>query len=392
MTERLYYTDSYLTSFSAAVTEVGEGGRRVYLDRTALYPTSGGQPHDTGSLNGIPVVDVIDEEHRVAHLLAVPLPLSASVTALVEWPRRFDHMQQHTGQHLLSAVFSELLAAETVGVHFGETASTVDLAVHSLSPGQLADVEDRANALVAENREVTVAFEDAATATGLRKATERRDAVRIVTIADLDRSACGGTHVRRTGEIGAIQLRRAERTKQRFRIEFLCGGRAVRRARADYAALSAIAAGFSASIDDAPGLVVQAREDVASLRSANQSLSAELAMHRARELYAAAAAASGRRVIVDAQRAGGVEAMRPLALAVAELEGAVYIGTSVDPPAVIVAASSSSGFDAGARLKAALAALGGRGGRGGGSARLAQGSVPEVAALAQVVEDLSREQ
>ena len=225
MTERLYYTDAYLASFSAAVSELADGGRRVYLDRSAFYPTSGGQPHDLGTIDGIPVLEVVDDGERVAHLLAEPLT-SSSVQGMVDWPRRFDHMQQHTGQHLLSAVFIELLNAETVSVHFGADYATLDLDVGEVSAGELADVQDRANAVVAENREVTVSFEDAATVTGLRKPSDRAGALRLVTIADLDKSACGGTHVRHTGEIGAVLIRRVERVKKRVRVDFLCGRRA----------------------------------------------------------------------------------------------------------------------------------------------------------------------
>ncbi len=254
MTRRLYYTDSYLASFSAVVSDRAEGGRRVYLDQSAFYPTSGGQPHDAGVLNGIAVLDVVDEEDRVAHLLAAPLTTD-EVEGIVDWPRRFDNMQQHTGQHLLSAVCAELLGAETTSVHFGSETSTVDLAAGDISPGELADLQDRANAVIAENRPVTISFEDSATVEGLRKATARSGTLRIVTIAELDRSACGGTHVRHTGEIGAVLLRRLERMKKQVRLEFVCGLRAARRARADYLALSHVAGGFSAGVDEAPALV-----------------------------------------------------------------------------------------------------------------------------------------
>lgn len=162
-TERLYYTDSYLADFLGTVLECADGGRRVYLDRTAFYPTSGGQPFDTGTLGGIRVVDVVDEEDRVAHLLEAPLPLGA-VAGEVDWTRRFDHMQQHTGQHLLSAVAAELLGYETVSVHFGPETATLDLDAASLSPDEVRRVELRANAVVTENRPVTVGFEDASAA------------------------------------------------------------------------------------------------------------------------------------------------------------------------------------------------------------------------------------
>jgi len=243
MTSRLYYTDSYVTAFDALITDVSRDGQRVYLDRSAFYPTSGGQPFDVGSLGGATVADVVDEADRVAHVLAAPLTghgVGDAVRGEVDWRRRFDHMQQHTGQHLLSAVFDDLFGYQTVSVHFGADRSSLDLDVGTIDTGRLGMAERRANEIVWENRPVAVSFEDAATATGLRKPPPREGRLRIVTIDALDRSACGGTHVRATGEIGAITLRGTERVRKQTRVEFLCGARVIRRARADFDALSTI--------------------------------------------------------------------------------------------------------------------------------------------------------
>jgi alanyl-tRNA synthetase len=253
MTERLYYADAYLTHFSGTVVDRADEGRRVYLDRTAFYPTSGGQPHDLGTLGGIAVTNVVDEEDRVAHVLASPLSASA-VTGAIDWPRRFDFMQQHTGQHVLSAVFADLLGYQTTSVHFGPASSTLDLDTDVVSSPKLAKAMERANEIVTANQLVDVAFEDAATATGLRKPSERDGMLRIVAIRDVDRSACGGTHVRATGEIGPILLRRQEKMKQNARVEFLCGMRAVRRAGADFDVLTKLAVALSASIDELAAL------------------------------------------------------------------------------------------------------------------------------------------
>src|SRR5689334_2166496 len=151
MTERLYYLDSYLTDFDARVTDRADDGRRLYLDRTAFYPTSGGQPHDLGRLGDAAVVDVIDEGNRIAHLLAAPLR-AQRVTGRIDWARRFDHMQQHTGQHLLSAVLADLYGFATISVHFGADGSTLDLETAGMTPDQVRAAELRANAVVTENR------------------------------------------------------------------------------------------------------------------------------------------------------------------------------------------------------------------------------------------------
>ena len=230
-TTRLYYTDSYLTSFDARVVQVADDGRRIYLDQTAFYPTSGGQPHDLGTLAGARIADVIDEGDRIAHILETALTGDAiSVAGSIAWERRFDHMQQHTGQHLLSAVLEEAYGYHTVSVHFGADYSSLDLDVESVTADRIVEAERRANLLLAENRAVTTTFEDASQVTGLRKASDREGALRIVSIAGLDRSACGGTHVRATGEIGVILVRKVERVRKAARLEFVCGLRAVRRA------------------------------------------------------------------------------------------------------------------------------------------------------------------
>ncbi len=282
MTERLYYTDSYLREFDADVIDQSGDGTRVYLDRTAFYPTSGGQPFDRGWMNDVPVLDVVDEGERIVHLLGAPLGVGR-VTGRVEWNRRFDHMQQHTGQHLLSAVIAELFGFATVSVHFGEESSTLDLETRSVTAEQLVEAEQRANAVVTENRAVHVTFEDATNAAGLRKASERSGTLRIVTIDDLDRSACGGTHVRATGEIGPILIGRAERVKQLVRVEFVCGGRAIGRARQNYDLLVKLAGLLSAAPHELPALVEAQRTEIKRLSAERREQSEELARYRATE-------------------------------------------------------------------------------------------------------------
>ncbi len=237
MSERLYYTDSYLRDFAARAIETSAEGLLVYLDRTAFYPTSGGQPFDLGTISGVAVTEVFDEAERVAHRVAAPIAVGP-VECAIDWRRRFDHMQQHTGQHLLSAVFEELFHLKTVSFHMGADSSTIDLEGGAVDARVLADTERRVNEVIWENRAVAVQFEHAAEVQGLRKPSDREGTLRIVSIEGMDRSACGGTHVRATGEIGAVLLRKVEKVRQTTRVEFLCGGRAIRRARADYDALS----------------------------------------------------------------------------------------------------------------------------------------------------------
>lgn len=378
MTERLYYTDAYLTEFEAVVVARADEGRRVYLDRTAFYPTSGGQPHDTGRLGTAAVVDVIDEDGRIAHVLAEPLTVDR-VRGEIDWTRRLDHMRQHTGQHVLSAVLHDAFGYATVSVHFGREASTLDLTAGELRHEQVVEAERVANREVMANRAVAVTFEDAATAAGLRKPSDRTGSLRIITIAGLDRSACGGTHVRATGEIGPIVIRKVERVKQLVRVEFLCGDRAMRRARADADLLGSLAVAQSASPDELPALLEAQRAELKAGTSARKQLEDALARYRAGELYAAQAPdARGRRVAVVREGDGPVERLRTLAQAYGALSGGVFVGVVERPAAIILAASADANLDAGKRLKDALGA---HGGRGGGNPRLAQGTVTDPAKL-----------
>ena len=392
MTERLYYRDATLRTFAARVVDIAEDGRRIYLDRTAFYPTSGGQPNDLGTLDAAHVVDVVDEDERIAHVVAEPLAASrgTELRGEIDWTRRHDHMQQHTGQHLLSAVLDEMLGLRTVSVHFGSETSTLDVtnaaaATNLLSDEALIDVESRANAIVGEARPVTVSFEDAAQAAELRKPSDRGGELRIVSIEGLDRSACGGTHVSSTAQIGPILLRRQEKVRQGLRIEFVCGDRALRRARRDLENLSRIARAFSGSIDEAAKLVEGQAAQLAELQSENRRLSERLAAYRAAELHAAVEPRrDGVRVIVE--RVTGADTARPLAIAFAPLARALFVAASHAPPSILVATSADSGLDAGKLLRPLVERVGGR---GGGSPRLAQGSAPTADAVDRIVQWLT---
>ena len=395
MTERLYYTDSYLRDFTARITGHADDGRTVYLDRTAFYPTSGGQPFDTGSIAGVAVLDVVDEDERIAHKLAgvvqagavEPSPVeTATVACAVDWRRRFDHMQQHTGQHLLSAVFEELLHLKTVSFHLGAESATIDIEGGGVEARTILQAERRANQVVFENRPVVVEFQNAADAQGLRKPSDRDGTLRIVSIDGLDRSACGGTHVRATGEIGPILIRKLDKIRQTVRVEFLCGSRAVSRARADYEALSKAAQLFSSPLDEVPAMLAVQMESARVAEKAHRKLELDLAAYRGSELYRnTAPEADGFRRVSQRAARGSLEELRAVAQNFTAQPKAIFTATLAEPPSVLFAVSEDSGIDAGKALKAAIAEAGGR---GGGNARIAQGSVPDAAQLDRVLSKL----
>jgi alanyl-tRNA synthetase len=380
VTDRLYYNDSYLTEFPARVVDKSPDGLRIYLDRTAFYPTSGGQPFDIGKLGGVNVIEVVDEDDRIAHQVAAPV-LAVEVAGVIDWQRRFDHMQQHTGQHLLSAVLVDLFGAQTVSFHLGIDTCTIDVA-RSLEPAQIREAERRANEIVFENRPVTVGFEDSSQDLGLRKPTQREGVVRIISIQELDRSACGGTHVKATGEIGPILIRKLDRIRGNQRIEFLCGLRAVKRARADFEAISSVARSFSAPPDEVAALAAAQLEKLQDSEKARRRLANELAQARGRELYASTAPGPDgiRRVVRRVPSLG--DELRAEAQSFTAGEKSVFLAMGENPPAILLAASPDSGMNAGEFLKGALAKAGGR---GGGSATMAQGSLPSKDLLDQFV-------
>jgi len=375
MTERLYYQDCYLREFKARVVETD--GNRVYLDRTAFYPTSGGQPFDLGTLGDVAVREVIDEEDRIGHVLDAPLA-AEDVVGVIDWERRYDHMQQHTGQHLFSAVLEELFKIRTVSFHLGTDVSTIDVDAPSLTPEQLERAEERCAEVIAQARPVQITFEDASTTLELRKASERTGTLRIVSIESLDRSACGGTHVRTAAEIGLILTGKSEKIRGITRLEFVCGNRALRRARADYRLLAAIGRTLSVPPEQTPELLAGLIEKNKSLEKTTQRLATELARREGKELFLAAEPGPDgiRRII---QRGPIDDAMRVRAQAFIAGEKAVFLAVCDQPPSLLLAASADSGIHAGDRVKAAVAAAQGR---GGGNAQLGQGSVPDAAALA----------
>ena len=265
-TERLYYEDSHLTEFEARVVSVTErvsGWAAVTLDRTAFYPTGGGQPSDTGTLNEARVVECIDEEAAgVLHIVqGEPLAVGATVRGHVDWPRRLDHIQQHTGQHILSQAFVALYGAETRSFRMMEQASEIDVALDDPTDDRIERGIELANSIVWEDRPVHIrqVTKDEASQLPLRKDSAREGELRVIEIEGFDLSPCGGTHAGRTGEVGVIAVRSWERAKGLTRIEFVAGGRAVADYRRANRTARRVAAMFSVGRDDAPASVSSKR-------------------------------------------------------------------------------------------------------------------------------------
>ncbi len=386
-TERLYYTDCYLGEFEARVlrSEPAPNGFKVYLDRTAFYPTSGGQPTDFGTIAGIQLLEVVDEGDEIAHLLRIS-PEAEDVCGKIDWVRRFDHMQQHTGQHILSAAFEKVGDYKTVSFHLGEESSSIDLDSDRLGSGQLEEAENAANQVVFEDRPVQISFRSAGEASrlDLRKPTSRQGEVRLVEVEGFDRSACGGTHVSRTGAVGLILVRKVERMKGLTRLEFVCGGRAHRQARRDLRVLSEAARQFSAALDTVPELIAKQSQELREEIRGREKLLERLAEYQARELWQAAPVVAGRHVVRQVLPAEEWAQAKMLAHALAKLPSAVaLLGVKGQPTKLLFAQTSGGPSEMGSVLKQTVKKFGGK---GGGGSDFAQGGGLEESRLEEALD------
>jgi alanyl-tRNA synthetase len=412
VTERLYYHDSFRREFDAKVLSCVRVGDRwkVILDRTAFYPTSGGQPHDTGRLGDAEVLEVVDaapaaaedtqdsaaisgseHSHDVVHYTSAELPVGP-VTGQIDWKRRLDHMQQHTGQHLLSAAFIELFGFQTESFHLGRLVSTIDIAAPSVLPSHLEEAERRTNELIFEDREVLVRFgtaEELAEA-GIRKTVEREGVLRAIDVEGFDRQPCGGTHLARTGQAGLLLIRKLERRRDLWRVEYVAGGRALAAARSDFAVLAQAASAMTCAPSEVPAGIAKWSEERRTQHSSVKKLEERLAQHEARQLLAqdtskqeANDSSKSQRLIAATIEDATANYLGLLAAKlVAEANVVALLASSVGG-AVVFARTKDSSTGAPSRTgdmgKWLRETVQGFGGKGGGSKDFAQGSVPNPA-------------
>jgi len=390
MTKRLYYDDSFLYDFDAEVREVLETPRPgLILDRTAFYPTSGGQVFDTGWLTSetnakLRVTEVADaEDGKVIHYLEATrddLKPGTRVHGQVDATRRRDHMQQHSGQHVLSAVFVRLYNMPTVSFHMADDYCSIDLETPTLTKEQIESAERLANETILENRAVDIRFvtREEAGKMGLRKLPPtERDEIRLIDIRDFDVTACGGTHVAHTGQIASILLRKTERVRQGWRVEFVAGLRAVATARRDFTTLTETAALFSAHIYDVPQQARKALDEIKSQRKQYEHSQEELAAAYASALLADAAEVNGRKVVSRVLSDRDLNFVKLLAQKMTRLFPNVValLATTSPQPSLVFAQSPGQPFDMGALMKDVMTKTGGR---GGGSKDMAQGGIPNA--------------
>ncbi len=396
-TQRIYYDDAYVREFTAKVLsceavppnlQAGwtQTAWAVVLDRTALYPTSGGQPHDCGKLGDAAVLEVRDDGDEVVHVVDRELDEGAAVAGCVDWPRRFDHMQQHSGQHLLSAVFQERVGLPTVSFHLGEEFCTIDLHGPEPSDEMLEGIERAANKIVFEDRDLHVhyATPEQLAERGVRKRIEREGMLRVIEIVGADYQPCGGTHVRSTGQIGLVLVRRRSKVRQDWRVEFICGRRAERVARADFRQLRDAAQALQCAPNEvhaaAERVVAERDAHFAALRGSLQQLAeAEAAL----ALHSVVPAGDGLRVVERVFE--GVHADFPglFAAALAKRERVVALVAASDTGQIFFAQHPAEDYDMAALLKRVLGEVGGK---GGGTRDFARGKLADATAAGRAVE------
>jgi len=375
MSHRIYYADAQQTDFDAVVTGAASlnGRAAVSLDATAFYPLSGGQPCDTGTLGDAFVVDVVEsDDGEVWHVLDREIAVGSRVRGAIDRARRFDHMQQHTGQHILSAAFDRLSRARTVGFHLGAAVSTLDLAIH-LPAEAVAAAEAEANRVVWEDRPIGIRFvsDTEAAALPLRKEPGRGGTLRVIDVEGYDMSACGGTHVSRTGSVGMIAVLSAERLRGGLRVEFVCGGRALTFLRTFRDAVTGCIRHVSVAPQELPAALERLQAENKEQRKAARDLQERLGDYEAAALAADAEAVSGVRRVVQALDGRDQSMLKSMALAICGAPGfQVALFTTAPPYNAVLARSKDGKSDCAAALKALLAAFGGR---GGGKPELALG-------------------
>ena len=370
--------DSYLRSLDTQVQAQlqVDGCPAVVLLQTCFYPEGGGQPSDTGTIAGVPVLAVQTQATgEIVHTLAQPLPAGTThVIASINWLRRYDHMQQHSGQHILSQSFLQVAGAATAGFHLSAQRLTIDLAQAAFSTEQLAQVEQLANRIVQSNLPVQVSFPgpEQLAALQLRKVPEVDAPLRVVSIGDFDSTACAGTHVAQSADVALIKIIKAERGKSGQRVEFCCGQRALEDYQRKHATLSRAAAALSCAPGDVDALLAQqlaAQQQLAKqLRAARDAL----LQHECALLLSQAAGGSGRRVVCRAWNARAPEELRELARLLAVQPRVVaLLGSAGEQARVVLACAADLALDMRPLLTGLLQQLGGEG--GGGQQRLAQG-------------------
>ena len=393
MTKRLYYTDAYATRFEGIIVDRLDtpDGPAVALKETFFYPDSGGQPHDLGTIDGIPVTRVTEKGEVVLHILE-RFPEKDTVECRIDVDRRHDHMQQHTGQHILSAAFLDTADAQTLSFHLGASRSTIDLDHAPIAPGVVSDVERKANRAVRRGHSIRSYFvkSEEAERLELRKEPKVEGILRIVDIEDFDRQACCGTHPKTTAEVGPIMIRAMERFKGGTRVEFVCGDRALRDHKTSVERIRSLARVLSCPEEDLVETATKLAEEKKGLAKQIQSLREELLQNRAENWLEEAEQIADFKVLVREVEDVNPGELRLLTIFLTKDPSRVaLLGARAQGRAHLVFGCSANtpGMDMAALLRKVVPSVNGN---GGGSPHMAQGGGPLLSGLAEALDAAKR--
>ncbi len=392
-TRRLYFEDAYLVEFEARVVErlTRDGKPGVVLDQTAFYPESGGQPWDRGTLDGAAVLEVVEDGDKIVHVLDREVA-GESVRGRVDWDLRFDHMQQHTGQHILSQAFIEVLNGETKSFHLGPETTTLEIGIGQADEASVGRVERRANAVVFSNRPVKTYFvpPERVSEVPFRRPPKKEGTLRVVEVTDFDYSACGGTHCRTSGEVGLIKITRWDKIRGNLRFEFVCGGRALADFGWKNAVVRELVGRFNVRGQEIPQSVERLSSELKGLKKEARRLEDSLASYEANEIVRNAAG----RVLRAVFRDRSPEAVRSLALHVVKKGEfvALYAGFSEARSHLVLARSEGlAAVDLRKLVPIVAPLVSGRGGGGPSLVEIAGDPAADVdAALKRAAEEVEK--
>ncbi|MFS0634341.1 DHHA1 domain-containing protein [Mesobacillus foraminis] len=391
-TEKLYYQSQYIQDFKTSILKQGKDEKGTYavLEQTAFYPTGGGQPHDTGTLNGVRVMNVEETDGEIRHYLESPLQEQEVYRGEIDWDRRFDHMQQHAGQHILSAAFEEAFGYKTVSFHLGNKICTIDLEVQRLTDEETIQAEKLANTIILENRPIEAKWvsESELSNYNLRKKLSVTDHIRLVIIPDFDYNGCGGTHPSSTGQVSSIKILDWEKQKKNIRVQFVCGSRVIKQLHEKQQVLQGLTAILNAPQDKMEEAASRVLQQARELEKTVEELKGRLIEHEAGSLLNQAETIDGRRTIQAHFEDRPVTELQQMARTIAAAASdtlVLIINETPEKLQIICAKGNDLAFNMNQLLKKVLPAINGK---GGGNDSFAQGGGDKLMSPQQVMEEL----
>jgi alanyl-tRNA synthetase len=391
--EKIYYHDQYKRTFTSMLIkqDKDEDGRfYAVLEKTAFYPTGGGQPHDTGTLNGVYVNDVEEVDGEIRHFIEQPIDVHNSIVGEIDWDRRYDHMQQHSGQHILSAAFEDMFGYKTVSFHLGKEICTIDLEISNLSEEDTDQAEALANKIILENRPIETKWvtKEELLNYSLRKELSVSENIRLVIIPNFDYNGCGGTHPKSTGEVGSIKILDWEKQKKKIRVHFVCGNRVINQLHEKQKVIKGLTTVLNSPQEHmneaATRLVQHSKELVKTI----DELKNEILQYEAKDLIVNVQQNNERKIVHVIFKNRPISELQQLARAIACMANDVlvlFISENEDKLQLVCSCGKDLDGNMNQLLKEVLPSINGK---GGGNPSLAQGGGERTMPADQLMKEL----